>query len=161
MHTRNSPPESWPGGQQSQQIPSQRGEEPGRCDWGAGSLEALVHFLVEHKAEAGDGGNFTEATWTKVAAMLVPYYVRGAVKTPKACRQKWIRVSEQYAVVSMIKNTSGLPWNEDSGVNLPLTNSVWEGFVARHPKARAYSNKGFPLYDEMSLLVRNKATGKN
>ncbi|KAF8580419.1 hypothetical protein K439DRAFT_1357024 [Ramaria rubella] len=131
---------------------AQATEEHHRCDWGNSSLEVLVNFLVEHKAEAGDGGNFPETVFNQAAQMLVTFYVRGAVKTAKACKQKW---AEQYAMVTLIKGASGLPWDDKLGVNLPCNDGVWTTCIAQHPKAKGFSNKGFPLYDTMSLLMPN------
>ncbi|KAF8584371.1 hypothetical protein K439DRAFT_1282434, partial [Ramaria rubella] len=133
--------------------------------WGNGSLEALVNFLVEHKAEAGDGGNFPETVFTQAAQMLLPFYVRGAVKTAKACKQKWAQV-KQYAMVTLIKGASGFPWDDELGVNLPCNDGMWTTFIAvsYHTYcciSKGFSNKGFPLYDTMSLLMPNTAAGKH
>ncbi|KAF8585421.1 hypothetical protein K439DRAFT_1231579, partial [Ramaria rubella] len=130
--------------------------------WGNSSLQALVNFLVEHKAEAGDGGNLPETVFNQAAQMLVPFYVRGAVKTAKACKQKWVRV-KQYTMVTLIKGVSGLPWDDELGVDLPHNDGMWTTFIAmsHHTYSKGFSNKGFPLYDTMSLLMPNKAAGKH
>ncbi|KAF8583542.1 hypothetical protein K439DRAFT_1267532, partial [Ramaria rubella] len=98
--------------------------------WRNGSLEALVEFLVEHRAEAGDGANFTETIWNQATQKMVPYYSKGAVKTPKVCRSKWGWLKDQFMLVTMIKNTSGLSWDDDHGVNMPVDNGVWAEFTA-------------------------------
>ncbi|KAF8575760.1 hypothetical protein K439DRAFT_1268455, partial [Ramaria rubella] len=79
---------------------------------------ALVEFLVEHQAETGDGANFTETVWNQATQKMVLYYSKGAIKTPKACRAKWGQLKEQHALVMMIKNMSGLSWDDDHGVNM-------------------------------------------
>jgi hypothetical protein len=67
--------------------PSANGDAPVR--WFKAEEEAMVSFLATHKAEAGDGFNFKEATWSKVAAHLKPPRTEGGVKTAKKCTNKW------------------------------------------------------------------------
>jgi hypothetical protein len=46
--------------------------EDAPVQWFKPEEEAMVSFLATHKAEAGDGFNFKETTWSKVAAHLKP-----------------------------------------------------------------------------------------
>lgn len=63
------------------------------ASWSKEAEFALVHFLVEHKAEAGDNGKFKDMTWTAAADEMAKYHEKGAVKTAKMCKGKWARVS--------------------------------------------------------------------
>ncbi|KAF8578457.1 hypothetical protein K439DRAFT_1264542, partial [Ramaria rubella] len=85
--------------------------------WNTALLDALVDFLIEHKAEAGDGGNFPDTVWNQAAQLMALYHVRGAVKSAKACKGKWSQLKEQYVMVNKIKNTSGFAWDDNLGVN--------------------------------------------
>ncbi|KAF8591749.1 hypothetical protein K439DRAFT_1290163, partial [Ramaria rubella] len=79
-------------------------------------------------AEARDGANFTETIWNQATQKMVPYYSKGAIKTPKACREKWGQV-RTVALIMMIKNMSGLSWDDDHGVNMPTDNGMWAEFT--------------------------------
>jgi len=61
--------------------------------WNLPEEKAMIDYLVEHKASAGDGFTFKDATWTKVAEHLQPLRTEGGVKTGKKCKEKWGRVS--------------------------------------------------------------------
>jgi hypothetical protein len=60
--------------------------------WNKTEEKELISFLVLHKSEAGDGFNFKDATWSKVAEHLRPLRTEGGVKTGKKCKEKWGRV---------------------------------------------------------------------
>jgi len=66
---------------------------PAGAVWTSAEESAFVDFLVDHKAEAGDGGNFKTTTYQRVVGHLAPLRQRGAIKTVKACRNKWTAVS--------------------------------------------------------------------
>ncbi|KAF8583015.1 hypothetical protein K439DRAFT_1617820 [Ramaria rubella] len=156
MQTRSSPP-----GQSISAATQGSRDKRHRCDWGNGSEEVFVNFLLKHKAEASDGVNFTDTVFNKVAVMLVLYYMTGAAKTAKACKGKWVQLKEEYMLVTMIMNSSGFTWDPNLGVNLLHDNNAWSTFTVHYPKARHLSTRGFPLYNTMSLLLPNKAKGKH
>ena len=60
----------------------------------------LATYLLEHKAEAGDGFNFKDATFDKVGKLLNACQEsdgrkkKGAPKTVSVCRSKWSRVCD-------------------------------------------------------------------
>ena len=60
--------------------------------WPTSDEAALINFLVEHKAEAGDGFSFKGATWNAAAVHMVAYTARGDPKTDHVCKNKWARV---------------------------------------------------------------------
>ena len=57
--------------------------------WTAEDESTLVAFLIEHKAEAGDGVNFKAATWKAVAIEMERHRTKGAVKSHLACKNKY------------------------------------------------------------------------
>ena len=66
----------------------------GRAHWTDKDVRNLLDFLMEHKAKAGDGANFTKTTWQAAAAELgkIPPE-KGAPKTADSCKSKWTKVS--------------------------------------------------------------------
>jgi len=67
--------------------------------WTPAEETALVDFLVDNKAEAGDGGNFKKATFQRAANNVAPLRECGAAKTVKSCQNKWASVILFYSVV--------------------------------------------------------------
>lgn len=66
---------------------------PAGAVWTSAEETAFVDYLVDHKAEAGDGGNFKTTTYQRVISHIAPLHESGAIKTVKACRNKWTAVS--------------------------------------------------------------------
>jgi hypothetical protein len=60
----------------------------------------MISFLATNKVEAGDGFNFKDTTWSKVADHLRPMRTEGGVKTAKKCKEKWGRVHFHSIVVN-------------------------------------------------------------
>ena len=61
--------------------------------WNEAETTALIDHLVAHKAEAGDGRNFKNATYNSVLPTLLPLTTAGPMKTAKMCKTKWATVS--------------------------------------------------------------------
>ena len=66
--------------------------DDGKALWTTTDEDELITFLVEHKAAAGDGGNFKKTTWTAASEHLKQFTMKGGVKTAEACKSKWSRV---------------------------------------------------------------------
>ena len=60
--------------------------------WPTSNKATLIDFLVEHKAEVGDGFSFKDATWQAAAVHMAAYTVRGNPKTDCVCKNKWAQV---------------------------------------------------------------------
>lgn len=60
--------------------------------WSSAEESAFVGFLVEHRAEAGDGGNFKTGTFQKALGHIAPFHERGGAKNVKTLRNKWTSV---------------------------------------------------------------------
>jgi hypothetical protein len=64
--------------------------------WTTEDEMALIDFLVERRAEAGDGANFKATIWGAAAQEMAKHMTKGGVKTPEACKTKWGRVCIWY-----------------------------------------------------------------
>jgi hypothetical protein len=70
--------------------------EATRSQWSDKDVRNLLDFLMQHKAEAGDGGNFKPSVWQAAAETLAKYPPeRGASKTAASCKSKWSKVSSR------------------------------------------------------------------
>jgi hypothetical protein len=81
-----------------------------RAIWIPDDEEFMAMYLLEHKAEAGDGANFKNTTFAAVGKELDlrkesdgrPPEKKGGSKDVEACKSKWSRVRN--SVVSLICN---------------------------------------------------------
>jgi hypothetical protein len=69
---------------------------PDRSIWTLEDETRLVHYLLDHQAEAVDGANFKATVWTGAAEELSKNVTKGAPKTPASCKSKWDRVCIKY-----------------------------------------------------------------
>lgn len=65
---------------------------PDRSIWTTEDETRLVHFLLDHRAEAGDGANFKMTVWNAAADELSKHITKGGPKTAASCKSKWDRV---------------------------------------------------------------------
>ncbi|KAF8583780.1 hypothetical protein K439DRAFT_1617226 [Ramaria rubella] len=111
-----------------------------RAVWSIEDEQALVHFLIDRKAEAGDGANFTRMTWVAVShEMMRCPYVQGA---------KTADTSQEYVRLDIFR----------SGI-IEADSSVWADFAQKNSEAAQLGKSGFPLFDMMSLVMPTAARG--
>jgi len=63
-----------------------------RASWSIADETALIYFLIEHRAEAGDGFNFKATTFNAASLVLDARRTKGATKTSRVCKNKWTQV---------------------------------------------------------------------
>ena len=107
--------------------------------WTPDDEDQLVNFLLDHRASAGDGGNFKEATFQALSPILAPLVMRGGPKTVHACQNKWnavrfffpivlghflniffifLKLCQTFRVIQAIKNVSGWTWSDETGASI-------------------------------------------
>jgi len=65
-------------------------------------------------------------------------------------------------VIRAIQEVSGWVWDDETGASItPDTASSWEDYVKHHPEAKPFRNKGWPHFDQVSLLMPSLAVGAN
>ena len=67
-----------------------------RSIWTLEDESQLVSFLLDHRAEAGDGANFKMTVWNAAAEELSKHVTKGGPKTGASCKSKWDRVCAIY-----------------------------------------------------------------
>jgi hypothetical protein len=77
-------------------VTTSTGSQADRSIWTLEDESQLIHFLLDHKAEAGDGANFKTTIWNAAAEELSKHVSKGGPKTPGSCRSKWDRVRAIY-----------------------------------------------------------------
>lgn len=73
-------------------APAAAGEASGKASWNEEEHNNMLLFMEDHVSEAGDGGNFTDSFFHKVAAHIAPYHTQGPRKTWKMVKTKWAAV---------------------------------------------------------------------
>ena len=66
-----------------------------RCHWNPSDDAALISFLLDHKAEAGDGGSFKANIWNAAAVEMLKHTTKGGVKIASKCKAKYVAVRFQ------------------------------------------------------------------
>jgi hypothetical protein len=63
-----------------------------RAVWSDQDERILLEYLIDHKAEAGDGCSFKQTTWQGVVKALEKVPSQGAPKDVNACTSKFKKV---------------------------------------------------------------------
>ena len=92
MQTRSSSPLQPPPDDNPPGPPPPPAENSGKAQWSEDDEIALIDYIAEHKAEAGDGMKFKSSFWNGAAKMMVAHSSLGGVKTLHGCSSKWDRV---------------------------------------------------------------------
>ncbi|TFK26848.1 hypothetical protein FA15DRAFT_553992, partial [Coprinopsis marcescibilis] len=110
--------------------------------------------LLEHRSEAGDGGNFKKPTFEAAASSIAHLHLRGAIKIFKICQNKYLALWKTYHVVCAIQQVSGWTWSDDTGAS--ITSDIadsWDNYVRHHPEAKPFCNKGWVHFHKVSELM--------
>ncbi|KAF8575559.1 hypothetical protein K439DRAFT_1623490 [Ramaria rubella] len=109
----------------------------------------LINLLIDHKVEAGEGGNFKKSTWMAVAGVMVNWPSARGLKTWEACRSRWIKLKQ---------NLSGFMFVDQEGVVVDHE-SVWSKFASKNHEAAWVRRVGFPCFELMSSLMLSVVRG--
>ncbi|KAF8812912.1 hypothetical protein BYT27DRAFT_7085892 [Phlegmacium glaucopus] len=130
--------------------------------WTAPEELSLINFLIDHRAEAGDGANFKATTFQKAAKHLAPLLEHGAPKNAKSCGNKYCAFRKLFHVIRVIQSISGWSWNDETGASIDVhTASSWDDYVKVHPEAKPFQNKGWPYFRKMETLMPATVAGAN
>jgi hypothetical protein len=62
--------------------------------WNEDETKLFIEYLVNHKSEGGDGGNFKSTTMRAAADHIAAYRTAGVVKEAKHMQIKWNTVTQ-------------------------------------------------------------------
>ncbi|KAJ6560897.1 hypothetical protein DFH09DRAFT_1316511 [Mycena vulgaris] len=126
--------------------------------WPLQDEKALLAFLLERVAEAGDGCNFTKVTWTAAAVVLNQQITKGGPKTGDSCKSKYQKLKALFLLVRDIINNSGWAWDDTRGACIgPANEGTWEAWVVKNPKAEPFRNAGWCHLDAFRTLMPEAA----
>ncbi|KAF8992398.1 hypothetical protein BDQ17DRAFT_209154 [Cyathus striatus] len=130
--------------------------------WVSAEEFVLIQYLYDHISEAGDNGSFKKPTFEAAAIDIAPFHMRGAVKTAKMCQNKYTTFRKVYRVVIAIKEVSGWTWSDETGASITAeTASTWDDYIARHPEAKPFRNRGWPYLHQFEALMPSATVGLN
>ncbi|KAF5341817.1 hypothetical protein D9611_001842 [Ephemerocybe angulata] len=130
--------------------------------WNAEEEAAFCDFLVEHKAEAGDNGTFKKTTYEKAARAISHLRTKGGAKDASSCMNKWNSMRKTYRVVTALMGVSGFAWDDTTGASVgPESAMVWDDYVAKHPAAKPFRNKGWVHRAKVALLMPSSTSTTN
>ena len=79
---------------------------PDRSIWTFEDETCLIRFLLDHRAEAGNGANFKTSLWNAAGDELSKHVIKGGPKTAASCKSKWDRVSIDCFLLNHTDDTS-------------------------------------------------------
>ncbi|KAF5312245.1 hypothetical protein D9619_003790 [Psilocybe cf. subviscida] len=132
------------------------------ASWSLREEASFLNFLIDHRAEAGDGCNFKKATMQQAAQHIQPLHVRGGAKTQQTCKNKFTAFRKLFRIVRAVQAISGWSWDDNTGASIDVhTASSWDDYARRHPDARPFRNKGWVHFRKMEMLMPATVAGAN
>ncbi|RDB28093.1 hypothetical protein Hypma_001544 [Hypsizygus marmoreus] len=77
------------------------------ASWTAADETALIDFLCDNRASAGDGMSFKLVIWNAATDHLVRFTTKGGRKDASSCKNKWSKMKETHSIITKIKAKSG------------------------------------------------------
>ena len=65
-----------------------------RCHWTEADELTFINFLLDHKAEVGDGGGFKANIWNVVVVEMLKHTTKGGIKIATKCKAKYVVVCQ-------------------------------------------------------------------
>ncbi|KAF8802644.1 hypothetical protein BYT27DRAFT_7056616, partial [Phlegmacium glaucopus] len=123
------------------------------ANWNDAEVLALVNFLWEHRAQAGDGGTFKDTTFNAVAEHITKHWATGPPKTAKHCKTKWAEVT----IITYKETTSGTHWDNNNGASIDgeAASSAWNNYINASKIMATFWTKGWPYFDKMQDIMPN------
>ena len=119
-----------------------------RAMWTEVEVDALVNYMFDHRAEAGDGGNFKASTYTAAAAHIAQFTTPPHTKSVKSLQGKWqsvgcgdltidlidghiLQLKGLHSKIETYAGKSGVHWDNERGANIegPAAMQVWNDYV--------------------------------
>jgi len=126
--------------------------------WSDGDDRNLIYRLREAKLAGMQSDNgWKPQVWPLCRDAVAGS--SGAEKTAEKCADHWTNMKAAFNEVRKLRDLSGFGW--DDGLKIVVaSDDVWDAYLTRHPGAKKWRKKPFPLYDDILFLVDGKvATG--
>ncbi|KAK7439170.1 hypothetical protein VKT23_017660 [Stygiomarasmius scandens] len=126
----------------------------GNAKWTDANITRFLDYLTEHHSKAGNGGNFTVATFKDAADHMAQFEYEGGMKDANACKNKWGQLKGTCEVILKIKNKSGWTWSDDTGATIGMENTdLWDKFIKQKPATKPFRNKGWKFFHTVHNLL--------
>ncbi|KAG0698123.1 hypothetical protein DFH29DRAFT_1003090 [Suillus ampliporus] len=139
---------------------AQPAQATNKVQWNDLEINALLDYLIIHRAEGGDGGNFPQETFNKGAAFLnadEKLESVGLLKTGK-------KLKKTFCGIETYRNQSGCHWDNNTGASIEGTDAgvVWKAYVDQqcHASVRPFWNKGWVFYDKMLEILGTNSSAR-
>ncbi|KAI0042775.1 hypothetical protein FA95DRAFT_1454180, partial [Auriscalpium vulgare] len=124
-----------------------------KANWSTRDDEVLIEVLESLKSQYQSDSGWKAPVWLAAAERLAgsEEVSGGGPKGSSSCQDRFGTLKTNYITVKTLRDLSGFGWDS---VNCIVTapDSVWDTYIASHPKAAKWRKKTFPLFDEMAVL---------
>ncbi|KAJ7801064.1 hypothetical protein B0H14DRAFT_3885296 [Mycena olivaceomarginata] len=108
-------------------------------------------------------GRQAESGWTSESynKVVVALKAIGVIRSSRQVKSCWTRLKGRYKIMKEMLGLSGFGYNANTK-SVTATEEVWDAYLAKKPKHKAFKNTPFIHYDDMALLCDDvMATGEH
>ncbi|KAG5649258.1 hypothetical protein H0H81_005056 [Sphagnurus paluster] len=132
---------------------------PSCTEWTSADDATLINVLKDQQALGNQADNNWKAVvWTKAAKALArsEEKTNSTPKKPKGCSDHWTLLKSQCLLLQKMRTElSGWGWDNVRSM-LVADDENWDLYIAKHPEAKIFRKKPFPLYDDILSLVEGR-----
>ncbi|KIK19919.1 hypothetical protein PISMIDRAFT_106746 [Pisolithus microcarpus 441] len=131
-----------------------------KASWNDTEVCVLIHYLHQHRAKAGDNGNFKSSTYHSTIQHIAQHLTSGPMKTAAMVRNKWLsHIQKIYQDLEGFHTKSGHHWDNTcgAGVQGKFDKEVFEDYAKNHLLIQPFKNSGWEFYDLMLNIMPNSA----
>jgi hypothetical protein len=129
--------------------------------WSSTTTRDFIRVLTAVKATTGTKGtSFKSQAWTTIVSRVQGHGGPMASLERGQLQSKLNDLKKKFNLFTALKDASGFGWDASAGT-VTAPEKVWTAYLAEHPKASVFRERGLENYDALyDLFGASIATGK-
>ncbi|KAA8533859.1 hypothetical protein F0562_031376 [Nyssa sinensis] len=128
--------------------------------WSLGICAGLSFDQILHKKQLLSSGRWPHSVWSKEAwreTCAASNLKFGTSYNVKVFKNRLTKLKDQYSTLKELIGKNGFGW-DDHYHKVTAENSVWDEYILKHPKAKHFRGKTFPLHDRLGIIFEGILT---
>jgi hypothetical protein len=123
------------------------------ANWNEDLSSAFIDIVINEINESGqaDSGGFKSNQWNRMVEAF--YYKTGTLHSSNQLQNKYKTLKGHWVIWNDLSLNSGFGWDEGTQL-FTSSDSVWETYLASHPKASQFRKKTLFRAKDLTKLFR-------
>ena len=117
--------------------------------WTTANISALISEFQKVAIKSTSEGGLKSKEWAAVISEFKA--ATGCDYDKKQLQSKMNELKADYNLVKTLQDLSGFGWDDRNKV-VTASTSVWDSYIASHPKAKKWKTTQFPYFEDLKAL---------